>query len=105
MKDYHSTHMVSYEQPERRGFTVVPVLPFLTGRMWDECALAFVHTLRPSSIRVTPGEEKCDARTWRVTVVVDEHDVIRSIHQEVEVGLPDRWRYGQDASAWANLRR
>jgi len=101
MKDYHSTHAVTYERPASVSFTVIDVLPFLRGRKWDDKALAFVHTLRPSYIRVTTGEEKCDARTWRVTVHVDNADVIQSIHQEVEVGIAEGWQYGSDASRWA----
>lgn len=104
MKDYHSTHAVAYERPTRFGFTDIDVLPFLVGRPWDVHALAFVHALRPSYIRVTTGEETCDSRTWRVTVTVDENDIIQKIRQEVEVGLPDDWRYGADADVWARNR-
>ena len=100
MKDYHSTHMVAYEQPSHRCYTSVEVLPFLKGMKWDERALAFVHSVRPTSIRVTTGEEKTDARCWRVTVFVDDADVIQEIRQEVEVGMAPGWRYGQDASKW-----
>ena len=105
MKDYHSTHMVKYEEPQRRGYTIIEVLHFLRGCTWGEEALAFVHALRPTSIRVTNGEEKTDARCWRVTVLVDEGDVIRRIEQEVEVGLAPGWRYGQDASEWARKKK
>jgi hypothetical protein len=105
MKDYHSSHAVSYEQPAQYGFTVVDVLPFLRGRKWDERALGFVHTLRPSYIRVTRGEVKTDARTWRVTVYVDHADTILSIKQEVEIGLTGTdWENGYDASLWVDGR-
>jgi hypothetical protein len=101
MKDYHSTHAVVYEPPGRRGWTSIDVLPFLIGRKWDERALGFVHALRPTYIRVTQGEETTDARTWRVTVTVDENDVIQEMRQEVEVGLAEDWQNGYDASQWA----
>lgn len=89
----------TYEAPDRRGFMTIEVLPQLTGRMWDEDALNLVHALRPSSIRVSTGEIKCDSRTWRVTVYVDDYDVIMSIEQEVEVGLVGR-ENGADLRNW-----
>lgn len=101
MKDYHSTHAIPYEKPSRVGWTTIRVLEFLEGSTWDERALAFVHALQPRSIRVTTGEETCDANTWRVTVIVDDRDVIRSIRQEVEIGLADDWQNGWDAEKWA----
>lgn len=87
MRDYHNDHMVDYEEPEAIGFLSIPVLEFLNGKPWNEAALGFVHSLRPSCIRVTTGSIKLDSRCWRVTVVVDENDVIDEITQEVEVGL------------------
>ncbi len=95
-KDYYSTHMVSYEEPDSLGFMVLEVLPMLKGMKWDDEALAIVHSLRPSCIRVTDGRTKCDARTWRVTVYVDEENIIHYIEQEVEVGCPEGIECGQD---------
>ena len=100
MKDYRLSHAVLYEEPARVGFTVIDVLPFLVGRKWDEHALAFVHTIRPSAIRVTDGAEKSDAYCWRVTVSVDKDAIIQSIVQEVVVGLVAEWQHGADAKAW-----
>ena len=88
-ENYKSTHLVPYERPDDIGFGEIEVLSFLKGRKWDEVALAYVHALRPSSIRVTTGICKLDARIWRVTVYVDKNDIIQEIGQEVEVGLPD----------------
>lgn len=102
MKDYHSTCAVPYDRPQRYSWISIPVLPFLIGRPWDEHALAFVHALRPSYIRVTTGEETCDVRVWRVTITVDDSEIIQKIEQEVEVGLPVDWENGSDASAWAD---
>jgi hypothetical protein len=91
---YFSHHMVDYEEPESKGFLCLEVLPFLKGRKWDVIALGYVHSLRPSSIRVTKGVCTCDACTWRVTVVLDETDTIKSIEQEAEVGLPAQCAHG-----------
>lgn len=98
MRDYHSTHMVPYDIRDNgdcRGYLSVEVLPYLKGRKWDEVALAYVHSVRPSSIRVTTGACTADSYRWRVTVIVDEKDVIKEITQEVEVWLPEGITHGQ----------
>lgn len=85
-KDYYHDHMVVYEPSSGvRGGLDIKVLPELTGKPWNENALHLVHALRPSSIRVTTGEIKCDSRTWRVTVYINEENIIQEIEQEVEV--------------------
>lgn len=98
MKDYKTHHMVAYEQPQSRGFQSIEVLSFLKGKKWDEIALAYVNAVRPSCIRVTTGMCTMDARIWRVTVFVDEQDVIKDITQEVEVGLPEGISHGEHLS-------
>lgn len=100
MKDYHDTNGLECDGPMALGYTSIAVLPFLNGRKWDERALGFVYALRPSKIRVTYGEEKLNSVSWRVTVRVDRDDVIRSVTQEVQVGLAPGWRYGEDARLW-----
>lgn len=94
-KDYYSTHLVIYEPPQRTGYTSIQILSFLNGKPWDELALAYIHAVRPSSIRVTKGGITLDSRTWRVTVIVDEENIIKEITQEVEVGLPEKVVHGQ----------
>lgn len=95
-KDYYSSHMVPFEKFNNIGYTAIEVLEFLGGLPWDDIALGFVHSLRPSSIRVVHVGEciKCDARVWRVTVYVDINNRIQSIEQEVEVGLPEGIEHG-----------
>ena len=92
---YYSTHMVNYEEPKEQGYLCLDVLPFLVGKKWDVVALGYVHSLRPSCIRVTKGVIKSDSREWRVTVYVDDKDVITNIEQEVEVGLPAQCAGGE----------
>jgi len=96
MKDYHHFCAVEYTpESEDRGWALIPVLQFLTGKPWDEVALAYVHALRPTSIRVVgDSEQSCDARTWRVTVYVDNKDIIENIEQEIEVWLPHKVAHG-----------
>ncbi len=80
----------TYEPFDCTSFTCIEVLPFLRGKPWDWIALAYVHALRPSTIRVTDGGLKANARLWRVTVYLKEGTrLIDSIEQEVEVGLPE----------------
>lgn len=93
--EYYSDHMVSFEQFNRLGWKSINVLEFLNGKTWDDLALGYVHALRPSSIRVTKGGITLDARVWRVTVHINEDKTIKSIQQEVEVGLPETVAHGE----------
>ena len=95
---YRTNHVKSYVKPIHMGFSDVPVLEFLKGRKWDKIALAYVHSLRPSGIRVITNWMTADAYSWRVTVVVDSDDIIQKISQEVEVGLPDGVNHGHGLS-------
>jgi hypothetical protein len=79
-----------------RGFTVVPVLSFLTGHRLDDVVGAYVSGLRPSAVRISHGEIKLDARLWRVTIYVNEADFVMGIEQEVEVLLPEGCENGGD---------
>jgi len=88
-EQYRTKHFKEYVKPGRIGFSDVPVLEFLKGRKWDKIALGYVHSLRPSGIRVTTDYITADAYSWRVTVIVDSDDIIKSISQEADVGLPD----------------
>jgi len=92
--EYYDTHMVEFTQFYHRGWKSIKVLDFLNGKQWDDIALGYVHALRPSSIRVTKGTIKLDARVWRVTVYINEDNVINYISQEVVVGLPDGVAHG-----------
>lgn len=89
MKDYRTSHAISYEPPERMGYLSLPVLQFLWGQPWDDLALNLVHSLQPSALRVIywGGVEKTDAIRQRVTIYLNKDDTIRSMEQEVNVGL------------------
>lgn len=89
--EFYTHHLEEYTDDnfDSHSWTSVDVLPFLIGKPWDNVALAFVHGLRPSSIRVTQDSVTLDSRVWRVTVYVDSNNIIEKIRQEVEVGLPD----------------
>jgi hypothetical protein len=79
----------------RRGYTCIKVLPFLNGKSWNWVAMGYVHSLRPSRLRVTKDSIHLDSCTWRVTVWLEEDNhTIREIEQEVEVGLPEGVPHG-----------
>jgi hypothetical protein len=85
---------------DRRGYTVIEVLPKLKGKPWDEVALGYVHALRPSQLRVVQDGIQLDAETWRVTVWLKKDGLtISRIEQEVEVGLPDKCPHGAGLDA------
>jgi len=90
LDDYFTTHYTRYRNPPSIGYSCIGVLDFLNGQPLNELALDYIHALRPTGIRITEGEVKCDAMTWRVTVYVHKSNgefIIRRIEQEVEVGL------------------
>ncbi len=85
-----------YEHP-RGGYSscCIEVLKFLWNRKLDAVTMAYVHALRPSSVRICDGAHHLDARRWRVTVDVNKHDdIVERITQEVEVALPEGVEHG-----------
>ena len=66
------------------------------GSKFDEITKSWISTLRPSSIRISKDSVYCDARVWRVTVLLNKDDSIAKISQEVEVGLPNGIEDGHD---------
>jgi len=93
--NYLGTLGTKYEEPTKIGWNCIEVLEFLKGKPYDKVALAFIHALRPSCIRVTTGTIKLNAHTWRVTVYIDDNNIIKEIEQEVEVALPDHVDSGE----------
>lgn len=84
---YRGRHLVEYQEPDDTTHLDFEVLPFLKGRPWDQFSLNYVHSLRPSCIRVSKDGLTLDACPWRVTVTLEEDDrTIHQITQEVEVG-------------------
>lgn len=73
---------------QRYGWQTVPVFGWLWGEPYNEVARGFIHSLRPSSVRLARSSITCDSQIWRVTVWLDENDLIKRIEQEVEVELP-----------------
>jgi hypothetical protein len=89
---------------DRRGYMSIRVLECLNGKPLDEYAMALIHALRPSSVRVSHGGwTNSDARTWRVTVY-QRDGLIDGIEQEVEVGLPDGCPHGSALDAALRAR-
>ena len=102
--DFIHTQGKYYEPPICRGYTRIEVLAFLKGKPWNEIALAYVHAVSPSYIRVIKGEETTDAKAWRVSVYIDRNSIIEKITQEVEVALPDGIQNGYELRKSLDLR-
>ena len=97
MKNYiHSQGHQYQDETHRYGFLSIRVLECLTGKPWDEIALAFVSALRPSYIRVIRfnSGETMDAMLDRVTVYLGEDELITKLRQEVRVWLPENVAHG-----------
>ena len=90
---------------DRIGYATLEVLPFLKGRKYDDVARAFIHSLRPSYVRVVRhGEcETLDSIRWRVTVRLGEDDTVKGVRQGVEVALPDEVKHGADLMRLARV--
>ena len=91
MKDYTDTCGAAFDLKEEfdsYGQTCINVLSELKGKPWDDIALAYISALRPSRIRVTSGIINLDCHLWRVTVYVDNFNIIERIEQEVRIGIP-----------------
>lgn len=86
---YYTNHMEPFEEfLVFGGAPMMPILPRAIGREWDDIVLGALHAYRPSSIRVTTGSMKLDSRIGRITVIVNEKNIIREILMEVDVGIP-----------------
>lgn len=83
---YREGNGVEFRHSGTEGVTTVEVLEFLKGLPFDNLVVAWLHSLRPSTVRVSHGQVCLDNRTWRVTVFLNEDDTVRKIVQEVAVG-------------------
>lgn len=92
---YHHKSFVAND--ERSGFKL-PVLEFLWGQPWNNLALNYVSSLRPSCMRVANEGATADSHAWRVTIwLEDDNKTIKRIDQEVEVDCRGA-RNGHDLS-------
>lgn len=98
--DYHTTHGISVkdfdDEFDCSSYISVPICQWLTGTPWNDEALAYVWAFNPTGIRVTTGGMKLDAWQGRITVFVDDVDIIQSIEKEVNIPLPGGFNYGAD---------
>jgi hypothetical protein len=67
------------------GYSSIEVLPELKGLKLSDLVLGWLAAVRPSAIRITRGDFNADWRPWRVSITVDENDIITGISQEVVV--------------------
>jgi hypothetical protein len=103
---YFSKHGVAFENPRGAvGSTSLDVCPGLIGKPWNNAAVNLLVSLRPSMVRVIrPNQaQTADSYRWRVTVALDDQNLIRAVRQEVDVGLQG-FRNGWDVSQWLQGR-
>jgi hypothetical protein len=67
------------------GYTVIRCLQFLWGLPLCDLVMAYMPAVKASAIRVTSGETTTDSRLGRVTIYVNEGDIVDYIEQEVDV--------------------
>lgn len=78
---------MKYTTPQETSGTIITVLPFLTGRPFDQVAINYIYSLRPSAVEIITRGETMDSKSWRVRVYIDsETNLIEKIRQEVIVG-------------------
>lgn len=90
VEQYRSNHRKEWKPDDAVGYTTMPVLPQFKGKKLDNSLVAYLHTLRPSSVRISEGCVTTDSSPWRVTVLtkkVDGVEIIESITQEVCIGF------------------
>ena len=85
-KVYHHLEFDKKDFPSH-SYCKIRVLEFLNGKPWNNMAANYLMALRPSYVRVTKGEITLDSCLWRVTVYIDNNNIIEYIEQEVEAGL------------------
>jgi hypothetical protein len=94
---YWDASLAKSDYYRRTGYVVVNILSELIGKSWDARALAFVLAMNPRCIRVSDGMQSADASNDRITIIVTDTGIIRSIQKEISIGLVDEWRFGADA--------
>lgn len=98
VEQYRTNHRREWQPDASTGYTSMPVLPQFIGKKLDNSLVAYLHTLRPSSVRISADCVTCDSSPWRVTVFtkqVDGVEIIASISQEVCIGFSSGWNVSQ----------
>ena len=72
-----------------RGYCTIEILPELCGLPLCDLVLAYMPSVHATYLRVLrpSSAETLDSCLGRVTVYVDEHDVIKRVQQEVRVAF------------------
>ena len=96
---YRTSQGTSFVESKRTGFACVPVLQFLWGQELTLITFGWIHSLRPSYVRIIDNghSETCDAMPGRVTInLADDNKHIAKIDQEVSVSLYGDVEHGHD---------
>jgi hypothetical protein len=85
---YRDSQGEKFEDNISYCWTTKDVLEFLWGQPWNNLALNYVSTLRPSLLRVTSDGVTLECCPWRVTVWLEDDDkTIKSIEQSVTMSI------------------
>jgi hypothetical protein len=100
-KDFYHRNGVKAQSPEELfdeySWTDIEPLKELHGRKWDDFALAYVHSLRPTTIRVILHGATLNSIPGRVTVwLEDDNETIHNIEQEITIPIPPGFEDGHD---------
>jgi hypothetical protein len=88
-EDFKVYHHAIPEKESCYSWTSVGVLPELIGKPWNEITMCYVLSLEPKAIRVSTGMVTLDSRTGRITVIVNDSNIIQEISKEVQIPVPD----------------
>lgn len=82
------------------GYLQVPMLNFLWGQPLNGLAISVISGLKPCEIHKQDHKDLSEipAKLSQVTIGVDDNNLIRSIHQTLEVKLPHGVEHGHDLS-------
>lgn len=99
-KDYYCNYGIELSPVVTPSSAIVETLQFLVGSRLDEVVFEWIEILRPSLLRVVNLQSSQIPASfwnkhWRVTIIVNDADVIQSIVQEI----PTRAYLGSDIHA------
>lgn len=88
-EDFKVYHHKKPLKENNYSYTKIEVLSELIGVKWCYITMCYVLSLEPLTIRVSNGAVTADACRNRITVIIDNNDIITKIYKEVSIPCPD----------------
>ena len=88
-EDFKVYHHAIPKKENAYSWTSVGVLPELIGRPWNDITMCYVLSLEPAAIRVSDGCVTLDNSVGRITVIINDSNIIQKIYKEVQIPVPD----------------